>query len=88
MLSHRGGKYWVFLHIYTVIAPMYDPFQEYSVKKGPFVCLFEKNDWKYKQIWRKQFTAYSVYYQNLAKALLMKPRMVCFHLKVIVGVLT
>ena len=29
-----------FLHIYTVIAPMHDPFQEYSVKKGQFVCLF------------------------------------------------
>ena len=31
----------VFLHIYTVIAPMYDPFQEYSVKKGQIVCLLE-----------------------------------------------
>ena len=27
------------LHIYTVIAPMYDPFQEYSVKRGLIVCL-------------------------------------------------
>ena len=34
MLSHRGCKYLIFLHIYTVIAQKYDPFQEYSVKKG------------------------------------------------------
>ena len=26
--------------MYTVIAPVYDPFQEYSVKKGQIVCLF------------------------------------------------
>ena len=33
-MFHRGGKRWVFLHIYTVIVPIYGHFQDYSVKES------------------------------------------------------
>ena len=87
MLSHRGGRYWVFLHIYTVIAQMYDPFQEYSVKRVSLFALLNRMIGNTSNFDASN-SVHGVYYQNLAKVLLMKRRMVCFHIKVIAGDLT
>ena len=40
VVSQRRWILEVCLYIYTAIAPIYGPFQEYSVKKGQFVSLF------------------------------------------------
>ena len=66
---------------------MYGPFPEYSVKKGQLVCIFDTmigNTINFDA----SNSVHGVYCQNLAKLLLTKPRMVYFHLKVLVGDLT
>ena len=64
---------------------MYDPFQEYSVKKGQF-AFFKHNDWKYKQLWCKQFSAWCILTKP-GRSTVNETQNGMFHLKVIAGYL-